>query len=271
MKCAASLLEIDAHYLWHRMPVAALEDVGFGNPVGVAMVMAASHSFKFRHRIGAKQCLFACVAALCESTKSRSLCDALLLTQNRPPMAKDWKAYVDRLPMPWLVKFLAGRGNTFAGLGTVVPNVYRMIETAEVSVIDTLPDPWGDEVINSLSACALDQYTSEGKRSFAYFRQSCTDARRYYDQRPHLDPVKTLGSVVFFVEGKVARIEGENVLPLRLCTPGVLPLLLPRPASRRDEHECCLYALGLWRCCRFVFVVVVRLSFGVLVAAELPE
>lgn len=55
-------------------------------------------------------------------------------------------------------------------------------------------------MIAGLPACALDQYTSNGKRALAYFKKACAPVDQFFKAR-NLNAIETLGDVLFAVEG----------------------------------------------------------------------
>lgn len=200
MIAADSLLTVDPSYLWQRLKVIALEDVGLGDPLSCSLVFAASRNRRFRHQLGERQCLLALVDGLAQATKSRDLTHLLLLNHVKPPPAKLWTQYVEKQPLPWLMKFLAINGHGAAGLGAQIPMLHQKMPST-TDVIDMPNDPQGDEVIGGMLAATFDQYTSEGKRSLAYFAVACDDARRFFEHNP-IERVKSLGIALFYIEGR---------------------------------------------------------------------
>lgn len=76
VKYALAYHAIDPTGFWTRLVVVALEDVGMGNPVGVALTMAAARSKVLRKKIGGDQQIIPyIVRLLAESVKDRSCCD----------------------------------------------------------------------------------------------------------------------------------------------------------------------------------------------------
>lgn len=197
--CAASLSTIDPGYFWRRLPTIALEDVGFGNKVACALVLEAAKSGAFRRKLGERQVLFFLVDELCRSVKDRSLCDLLVLNHNRPPPAKLWQQYVDSLNLSFIDSYLAIGGRRASNLGAQIPLLLEKMP-ADTVVVDNQPDPFGDEIIAGLPACAYDMYTREGKRAFAYFAKACDPARNFFSQNPNINPVKSIGIVMFLTE-----------------------------------------------------------------------
>ena len=200
--CAESLSAIDPAYFWRRLPTIALEDVGFGNKVACAIVLEAAKSGAFRRKLGERQVLFSLVDELCTSVKDRSLCDLLMLNHNRPPPAKLWRQYIDGLNLPFLESYLAKHGRNASSLGVQVPLLLKKMPN-NVSVVENPPDPFGDEIIAGLPACTYDMHTGEGKRAYAYFAKACRPARNFFEQNPELDPVKSIGIIMFLTESAV--------------------------------------------------------------------
>ena len=196
---AETLLCVDGQYLWRRLPTICLEDVGYGNRLLSAVVLEASRSSIFRGKVGERQVMHCLVDAMASSIKCRALTDLLMLDTSKPPRAHDWYRHIDRLDLPFLDSYLARFGFSAAGLGIQVPKLLQIMP-ADVTVITNDPDPYGDELIAGLPASALDKHCLPGRRAFSYFRKSCPDARRFFAQHPNLDPVKSLGIVVFLIE-----------------------------------------------------------------------
>ncbi len=200
--CAESLSAIDPAYFWRRLPTIALEDVGFGNKVACALVLEAARSGAFRRKLGERQVTFFLVDKLCTSVKDRSLCDLLMLNHNRPPPAKLWQQYVVGLNLPFLESYLAIHGTGASNLGVQVPLLFDKMPNT-VSVVENPPDTYGDEIIAGLPACTYDKHTREGKRAYAYFAKACRPVREFFDQNLELDPVKSIGIVMFLIESAV--------------------------------------------------------------------
>ena len=212
---ADSLLQVDATYLWRRLKVVALEDVGMADPVACALVLQAVRDGNFRRKLGERRCLAALVDGLATAVKDRSLTHLLLLNHNRPPPPPMWAKYVDSLKLPWLIAYLAERGRSAEKLGVQVPLLYDRMPI-ETEVITLPPDPYGDEIIAGLPACAFDQHTSEGKRAIAYFAVACNGVREFYE-RNRIDKLKTAGIALFFLEGRVLDRKLEWAGRTELC------------------------------------------------------
>ena len=200
--CAASLSAIDPGYCWRRLPIIALEDVGFGNKIACALVLEAAKSAAFRRKLGERQVLFFLLDELCTSVKDRSLCDLAVLNHNRPPPAKLWRQYIDNLNLPFIDSYLAKNGRSASNLGVQVPLLIEEMPD-DVSIVESPPDTYGDEIIANLPACAYDQHTREGKRAYAYFAKACRPVREYFDQNPELNPVKSIGIIMFLIESAI--------------------------------------------------------------------
>ncbi len=196
---AETLLAVDPAYFWRRLPTIALEDIAYGDRVLCALVIEASKSSVFRRRIGERQVLHYLVHALCSAVKDRSLTDLLVISDGPTPPARVWYQHVDSLKLSFVDIYLARYGLTCAGLGAQVPKLIKMMP-ADVTVITNEPDPYGNELIAGLPASALDKHCAPGIRSLAYFAKACRPVREFVSQNPGLDPVKSLGIVVFLVE-----------------------------------------------------------------------
>lgn len=212
---ADALLAVDPRYCWRRLKVIALEDVGLAAPVECALVLQAVRDSNFRRKLGERRCLAALVDGLATAVKDRSLTHLLLLNHNRPPPPPMWAKYVDSLELPWLIAYLAKRGRSAEKLGVQVPLLYDRMPS-ETEVITLPPDPYGDEIIAGLPACAFDQHTSEGKRSIAYFTVACNAVREFYE-RNRIDKLKTAGIALFFLEGRVLDRKLEWAGRTELC------------------------------------------------------
>src|SRR5690606_458945 len=67
--CAETLLLLDPSYAWRRLPIIALEDVGFGNRLLSAVVIEASRSSLFRSKLSPRAVLHCLIDALTTSVK----------------------------------------------------------------------------------------------------------------------------------------------------------------------------------------------------------
>ncbi len=171
LKFAVQLHSVDPTYVWRRLCVIALEDVGLGNPLAAALTLEANRSFVFRQRLGELRTLAAVVTGLCEGVKSRALCDSLVIRgqQPLPTKSRAFKAHTAIHEAPWLLRYLASRGFSHAGLGMEVLPVWELLRDSKVVVQQNEPDDLGNELIGDFPAsayCAL--YTAEGKRAAAY-------------------------------------------------------------------------------------------------------
>src|SRR5690606_26017861 len=124
-----------------------LEDVGFGDPLSAAVALEANHSHRFRQQLGELKTVAAVATDLALSTKSRSICDALVVGGTPTPSisAGAFRAHIESHAAPWLVRYLALRGFSHAALGTQVLPVWAML--GETVVTERKPDPYGDELI----------------------------------------------------------------------------------------------------------------------------
>jgi hypothetical protein len=64
-----------ASYLWSRLPIIVLEDIGVANPLLCAQVLAVARWVKIRQHLGEKKILCWLVDQMARSLKSRALCD----------------------------------------------------------------------------------------------------------------------------------------------------------------------------------------------------
>lgn len=213
MRFAVQLHDVDAVYFWRRLAITALEDVGFGDPLACALALESNRSHRFRQQLGERHVLAAIVTSLAEATKSRALCDALVVRGNQPTKSRAFRAHTQLQAVPWVVKFLATRGFSNADLGPQVLPVWDMVSPhwhmrakmnsgagqpppshLSVKVVEHEPDDLGNELIGEFPAaayCAL--YTVEGKRAAAYLSR-CVPFRDRYD-------AKQVAMAIWHVEG----------------------------------------------------------------------
>ena len=125
-----------------------------------------------------------------------------MLNQNRPPAAALWRRYVNGLDLPFVDAYLAIEGRSSANLGVQVPLLINRLRQP-VTVVRSDPDPFGDEIIAGLPACTFDMHTWEGKRAYAYFAKACGEVRRFFSDHGELDPVRSIGIVMFIVESAI--------------------------------------------------------------------
>lgn len=166
VRCADALLELDPAYLWRRLKVIALEDVGFGNLLACGVTFEASKARDFRRKIGERTVLAVVVSELADSVKDRSLCDLHLLNRCMAP-TKGWAEYVNKQDVPWLLEFLAVHRRTADQLGTQIPRLHRKFPD-DPQIVMPEPDPYGDIVIDGLPAASYDMYCHEGKRASSW-------------------------------------------------------------------------------------------------------
>lgn len=91
-RCACALNTLDPDYLWRRLQVIALEDVGLGNPLACALTMAAAKSKTWRKKVGEKEVLFTIVKWLTTGSKDRTLTDLVMLGLLVPETDMPWKS-----------------------------------------------------------------------------------------------------------------------------------------------------------------------------------
>jgi hypothetical protein len=167
---ATQVHALDPAYLWRRLCIIALEDIGFGDVLACALAIEANRSSRFRQQLGELKVLAAVVTALASAAKSRSITDALVVrgtpTHTIKPAA--FQAQIESYEAPWLIKYLATRGFSYADLGKFVPAVYGEWRRAMVTEQHHDPDIAGDELIEGIPAAAFDMYTAEGKRVASY-------------------------------------------------------------------------------------------------------
>jgi hypothetical protein len=206
IRFAIQLHSLDEQYAWRRLAVIALEDIGFGDPLAVALTLEANRSHRFRQQLGERWVLATIVTSLAEAVKSRALCDALVIRGqgHQPPRSKAFKAHTAIHEAPWLVRYLATRGFGHADLGKFVLPVWELLKQSNVTVQTHEPDDLGNELIGDFPAaayCAL--FTGEGKRAAAYlsrcvpFRDRFTAKQTamaiWHAESAHLD--RNIGSI----------------------------------------------------------------------------
>jgi len=195
---ALGLLETDPKYLWWRLAVICLEDVGFGDLLACALMIEASRNIRLRHKLGERRVLTTTVASLAKATKSRSLCDMGILKDGQHPPAKQFDQTLESMDLPWIVKYVASKGKS-CEMAYCAPAIQQLIAKTEPEVVNHPADPYGDELIAGVPACALDTHVREGKKGYAYW-SACPPLKEYFS-RTGLAPVKALSLVVFYAEG----------------------------------------------------------------------
>jgi hypothetical protein len=179
IRFAIQLHSIDEAYCWRRLAIIALEDIGFGDALSAALALEANRNHRFRQQLGERWVLATVVTGLSEATKSRALCDAIVVRgqQSQPTRSKAFAAHTQLQAVPWLVSYLATRGFGHADLGQVVLPVWELLKHSNITVQTREPDDLGNELIRDFPAaayCAL--FTGEGKRAAAYLSR-CTPFR----------------------------------------------------------------------------------------------
>ncbi|MGA8146775.1 MAG: hypothetical protein WB870_04265 [Gallionellaceae bacterium] len=92
------LLEIDADYFWRRLPVIAMEDIGFGNPALCLDVLKTFRRKKLHDELGVERLALYFVEQLAGSLKSRALCEAIVMIEycvRQEELAAHFKAMTD--------------------------------------------------------------------------------------------------------------------------------------------------------------------------------
>ena len=74
-EAAARLVELDPQYLWRRLRVIAVEDIGLANMPLVATTLAIGGKRALQKRLGEYRVLHHIVAELCGSIKNRTACE----------------------------------------------------------------------------------------------------------------------------------------------------------------------------------------------------
>jgi hypothetical protein len=88
-RMAWGLHALDHEYLWRRLPVVAVEDIGVANIPLVAAVLWVSGKVKWREQNGGEvKILQALVRAMANSVKDRSVCDLVVWVDSCPDFAE---------------------------------------------------------------------------------------------------------------------------------------------------------------------------------------
>ena len=93
LRMAQGLWSFDPEYLWRRLPVIAMEDIGVADPALVAAVLWVAGKKQWREQNGGHQKVLYClVDRLARSVKDRSVCDLVCWVTYCPDMAEKRKA-----------------------------------------------------------------------------------------------------------------------------------------------------------------------------------
>lgn len=106
VSAALALARIDREYLWRRIRVIALEDVGLGNLGLVATVLAIAGKAKLHRNLGEDRIIVAITTKLAESLKNRTACDVACIAQYAPAPNASRRNVVYADAKTW-VKFVA--------------------------------------------------------------------------------------------------------------------------------------------------------------------
>jgi hypothetical protein len=203
---AREVFGLNASYLWRRLCVIALEDIGFGDPLTCALVLFAANNSPLRNKVGSGRVLTLLVSMLAKAVKDRTLCDLLNIEHFKlhREVAVPRKSFHDKVTaseMPFLTKYMALKGMELMRdpLYWAVPIQWEMLKAGPISVrVNQLPE---DEMINGVIASGYDQHNSVGKRAIAYFAKACEPVRTILDRHPIEDRIAALGGIIFLVEG----------------------------------------------------------------------
>lgn len=88
MMSAACLLEIDADYLFRRMPVIALEDIAMSDPYLVGLVLTLCRFKRVRLQLGVRRTALLLSELMRRAVKSRITCDLICLPVFHPMAGK---------------------------------------------------------------------------------------------------------------------------------------------------------------------------------------
>ncbi|MBI5006428.1 MAG: hypothetical protein HZB95_04810 [Nitrosomonadales bacterium] len=117
---ALRMLEIEPEYFWRRLPVIALEDIGFGNPALCLDVLKTFRREALHRQLGVERVALYFVEQLASSLKSRLLCEALVMVEysvRQEELSAQCRAMTDtqllnhvtNIELPFIERFVALR------------------------------------------------------------------------------------------------------------------------------------------------------------------
>ena len=204
-QCGHAILGLDSTYLWRRLCVIALEDIGWANPVACAMTLAVASSKSFRKAHDERELLFFIIDMLSLGMKDRTLCDWVNIRMATPEKLhfnrQEFDHQMVNSDMPFVGKFMAVKGRMM-----MRPELFLAV-LPQWKMLQKNPKFWvhvedrTEEEIRGVPASAYDQHVAVGKRSLAYFAKACPAVRKIVDQFPFVDKLAVLGGIVFVLEG----------------------------------------------------------------------
>lgn len=204
-QCGHAVMLLDSAYLWRRLCVIALEDIGWANPMACAMTLAVASSKKFRTTYGEKELLFFLTDMLALGMKDRTLCDWVNVRHTTPEQLHFNRQMFDHQmvnsDMPFLGKFMAVKGRMLMRdpLFLAVLPQWKMLQQSQGFWLHV--EDRTETEIRGIPASAYDQHVSVGKRALAYFAKACPAVRKILDEFPFVDKLAVLGGIVFVFEG----------------------------------------------------------------------
>jgi hypothetical protein len=223
-------------YLWRRLPIIALEDVGIADIKLCAAVLHFCRFASVRVQVGSKWGLSVLVDLLARGNKSRTLCDlmcSVLFAKTLPEQsiakqsamdmitwgfkadmghpAHNWWPVEKREDMVAAVQKQFGPAAAYcmyAGSKKSVSNLHAPIRLAmqgaesdhtETYVIDKSSEVRDLEMIKGIPDWAFDQHTSEGKRAIAHVCKSSKVLAEFAKTHASVTS-EQLGMVLFQVE-----------------------------------------------------------------------
>lgn len=82
---AAQILDsVDSAYIWQRLPVIAMEDIGIGGMFETAIVLTMARTKTWRKGVGERKALMYAVSLLASAVKDRTICDFAQLMEREP-------------------------------------------------------------------------------------------------------------------------------------------------------------------------------------------
>ena len=161
---ASGLLEHHPGYVFRRLGVIALEDIGPGDWLACALALEALTCSRLRRKLGERPVLLSLVTALSTAPKSRALADKANVDAASTALADESNGL--RADSPFIVQSIARSAKNLEGLGRGVFAIWQATQ-APTAVVCHPPDHFGDELVGGYVAAAFDKHTHEGLRAIA--------------------------------------------------------------------------------------------------------
>lgn len=242
-------------YVWRRMSIIALEDIGIADLPLCALVVMLCKKPKLRE-LFFKQTSWTPVdlasyltSSLALAYKSRALCDAMVSASFLKLVSKplpspliplvNWSTYGELVEgvtavtpvlshqsflksllfMPPMTRYMMHACSDFnvSQLHSALPFLYQEIGSLKVKM-NMMQDPY---MIAGVPEWSFDQHNLEGKKFLAYSLKSVVELRNWFDTREaatshKLDRAKVLGMMLFQVESAVLDKEADSPRTLML-------------------------------------------------------